>query len=214
MTIPAHPLAWPDGWKRTSAGSRATSSFGTKGRGSVKRRLTIAEAVVRVRQVLALMGTGDDDLVISTNLRLRVDGFPRSDQAEPADPGVAVYWRAGRSADATMRCMAIDLYDRVADNLAAVAATLDAMRAIERHGGAAILDRAFTGFVALPAPASPAWPDVLGVATSTPAHEVRAAYRRLRAENHPDRGGSPDSFDRVQAAWLAYCRDTGHGEGA
>ncbi|MDR6642801.1 hypothetical protein J2X57_002013 [Luteibacter sp. 1214] len=212
MTIPAHPLAWPTGWKRTSGGSRATSSFGTKRTGA-KRRLTIAEAVARVRHVLALMGAGDDDLVISTNLRLRVDGFPRSDQAEPADPGVAVYWRPRRNSDETMRCMAIDLYDRVADNLAAVAATLDAMRAIERHGGAAILDRAFTGFVALPRPTSPSWPAVLGVAAGAPDHEVRAAYRRLRAEHHPDRGGDRDSFEGVQAAWLAYCHDTGQGEG-
>jgi len=46
--------------------------------------------------------------------------------------------------------MAIDIYDTVAGNLAAVAATLDAMRAIERHGGAQILKRAFQGFKALP----------------------------------------------------------------
>ena len=38
--------------------------------------------------------------------------------------------------------MAIDAYTRTADNLAAVAATLEAMRAIERHGGAQILERA------------------------------------------------------------------------
>jgi hypothetical protein len=42
---------------------------------------------------------------------------------------------------------------RAADNLAAIAATLEAMRAIDRHGGATILNRAFTGFTALPPPA-------------------------------------------------------------
>ncbi|KVD37855.1 hypothetical protein WJ41_22830 [Burkholderia ubonensis] len=62
--------------------------------------------------------------------------------------GVAVYWETRAGA---RRVMAIDQYTRVADNLAAVAATLDAMRAIERHGGARILERAFTGFAALAA---------------------------------------------------------------
>jgi hypothetical protein len=60
--------------------------------------------------------------------------------------------------------MAIDQYDRVEHNLAAIAATLDAMRAIKRHGGAEILDRAFTGFTALPAPMAGGkpWRQVLG----------------------------------------------------
>lgn len=208
MTIPAYPLAWPAGWKRTSPGTRTSSSFGTKSRGASKQRLTIAEAVTRVRLVLALMGVHDDDLVISTNLQLRLDGFPRSNQPEPADQGVSVYWRGSRKTDATMRCMAIDRYDRVADNLAAIAATLEAMRAIERHGGAAILDRAFTGFAALDPPEAH-WSAVLGVTSLTPVDEVRATYRRLRSQHHPDNGGTAATFDAVQKAYTAYCRDNG-----
>lgn len=65
--------------------------------------------------------------------RTNIDGFPRSGQSEPSDGGVAVYWLTSTG---ETKCIAIDRYDRVADNLAAVAATLDAMRAIERHGGA------------------------------------------------------------------------------
>lgn len=107
-----------------------------------------------------------------------------------------------------MRCMAIDRYDRVADNLAAIAATLDAMRAIERHGGAAILDRAFTGFAALDPPEAH-WSAVLGVTTLTPIGEVRATYRRLRSQHHPDNGGNAATFDAVQKAYTAYCRDNG-----
>jgi len=48
--------------------------------------------------------------------------------------------------------MAIDRYSTVEGNLAAIAATLDAMRAIERHGATVILERTFADFMALPAP--------------------------------------------------------------
>lgn len=201
MTIPAYPLQWPDGWKRTPGGARTRARFGKASRARAGggwdygRQLTIAEAVERVRRELSRMDIRDDDLVVSTNLQLRLDGFPRSAQAEPADPGVAVYWTDRFNRDQPPRCMAIDLYDRVADNLAAVAATLEAMRAIERHGGAEILERAFTGFVALPPPSGEHWSDVLD------RDDPSGSYRRLRSEHHPDRGGDPEQFQRVQRAW-------------
>jgi hypothetical protein len=95
--------------------------------------------------------------------------------------------------------MAIDRYERVADNLAAIAATLEAMRAIERHGGAEILDRAFTGFAALPAPEQP-W-QTLGLETSRPTRDqVEEAHRRLAMKHHPDRGGDHDAMARINAA--------------
>lgn len=204
MTIPAYPLQWPAGWKRTPSYQRTRGRFVTKerrhyqGSGSAymhSKELTIADGVERVRAELSRMGVRDDDLVISSNLELRLDGFPRSGQREPTDPGIAVYWRDGKET----RCMAIDRYDRVADNLAAVAATLDAMRAIERHGGAEILDRAFTGFTALPAPGGTAhWRDILDPA------DPEGSYRRLRGQHHPDRGGDADEFRAVQHAYEAY----------
>jgi hypothetical protein len=137
--------------------------------------------------------------VISTNLELRLDGYPRSSQRQPDDAGAAVYWRdRGQT-----RCMAIDQYFRIADNIGAIAATLEAMRAIERHGGATILDRAFTGFAALPPPAAP-WFEVLGVQAHTPTAEVIAAYRRLRSETHPDRCPDSDRFVEVQDAFERF----------
>lgn len=203
--IPAYPLAWPAGWKRTPASGRVHGKFNKKTRDSssyaTKRSVTIAEALARVRDELERMGIHADDLVISTNLTLRLDGFPRSDQREPADPGVAVYWRARFDTSQPPKCMAIDSYLRVADNLAAVAATLDAMRAIERHGGAMILQRAFQGFTALPGPMAEDWREVLG--TTDP----EGNYKRLRAQCHPDRGGDAEQFQRVQRAWEQYQRE-------
>src|SRR5690606_21640176 len=144
---------------RAQFGRQTQSSYGSW---KTREGLTIAQALDRVRDELRRMGIHDDDLVDSTNLPLRLDGWPRSGQAEPADPGVVVYWTDRFDRSRPRRCMAIDRYDRVADNLAAIAATLEAMRAIERHGGAEILNRAFTGFTALPA-GSESWWGILGV---------------------------------------------------
>jgi len=172
MGIDAYPLTWPEGWKRTpparrvrakfSKGERQYSSAPGGGSRFTHRDITIADGVRRVLAELDRLGVAAGDSIISTNVRVRLDGLPYSTSSEPDDPGAAVYWR--RRKEASPRCMAIDRYDRVADNLAAIAATLNAMRAIERHGGAVILERAFTGFTALPPPGKTAargWRDVL-----------------------------------------------------
>ena len=194
--IEAYPLTWPQGWPRKNPHQRSRAKFSTSG-----RVLSVMDGIQRVLLELERLGVKRDDLVISTDIPTRLDGLPRSDRSV-ADPGVAVYWRKGKDT----RCMAIDRYDRVADNLAAIAATLEAMRAIERHGGAEILDRAFTGFVALPAPVQ--WWQVLGVAENATGEEIDAAWRRLAARHHPDRGGDNAQMARINAA-----RDQGHARG-
>lgn len=226
MTEPvkAFPLQWPAGWKRTPDHRRRRGQFHrTKpvynGEGKFiyngKDDLTIAHAVDRVRSELGRMGVSDDWLVISTNLELRLDGLPRSGQRMPADPGAAVYWidRAMGKAQ-PQRCMAVDMYDRVEHNLAAIAATLEALRAIERHGGAAILDRAFTGFTALPAPVmgQKPWRETMGFApeeTVSPSR-LEYAYRALRSRHHPDKGGDAEAFNAVQRAYEAGMRELGN----
>ncbi|WP_249183503.1 hypothetical protein [Burkholderia cenocepacia] len=68
------------------------------------------------------------------------------------------------NSEGSPRVMAIDQYAWIADNLAAVAATRDAMRGIERRGGARILERAFTGFATLAAPGRARhWREVIGM---------------------------------------------------
>jgi len=201
MSINAYPLQWPTGWKRTQHVYRKDGRFSTKGYGRPSRSVSISDGVQRVLGELDRMGYTRNDVVISTNVELRLDGLPRSDRSEPGDPGAAVYWRTGKGEN---KVMAIDIYTRVADNLAAIAATLEAMRAIERHGGAAILERAFTGFVALPAPDAPKhWRDVLGVIAAGPnAEQLKAAYRAAASAAHPDRAGGSDA--RMAAVNVAY----------
>lgn len=208
----AYPLCWPAGWRRTSAQQRTRAKFhrmadhnhNAPGSGSAYKTrvdLTVEQAVDRVMRELGALRVDEATVVISSNLELRRDGWPRSGQRAPADPGAAVYW-AVRKTQKT-RCIAIDTYDRVQDNMAAIAGTLAAMRAIDRYGGAEILDRAFTGFTALPAPEQ--WWQVLGLTSKATLAEIDDAYRVLALRHHPDRGGNTGEMARINRA-----RDDGY----
>lgn len=223
----AFPLSWPAGWPRTAGNDRRPPRFAkterrTNGVGGSYRHvseITIAVSLDRLQTELARMGVDWDRVVVSTNVETRRDGLPRSDRGNPADPGVAIYWPD--PSGGVQQCMAIDLYDTVAGNLAAVAATIDAMRAIERHGGAQILKRAFQGFKALPASTTPALSteaaaEVLarrmnGAVGARPIEQIvdmivhddtwaRDAVRAAAAKTHPDRGGRVEDFQLVQEA--------------
>lgn len=147
----AYPLCWPPGWKR--AKSRKRANFGRQHHGTSvvgnqtfttkqRKQLTVSDAVGRLLRSLRQMGIPDYDVILSTNIRTRLDGLPYSNQTEPSDVGVAAYWKDRKG---NRKCMAIDIYDRIADNIAALSISLDYMRGIERHGGAEILERAFLG---------------------------------------------------------------------
>jgi len=216
MAITAYPLTWPAGWKRTPAASRLPGNFGMKkenrfGRTS-KVPLSIAESTTRLLAELERMGARQSTVVLSTNLVLRQDGLPRSGQAAPADPGAAVYWKDPFNGQP--RSMAIDRYAKVEQNIAALAATIEALRAIERHGGAVVLERAFTGFTALPAPIVAGmhgdWQAVLELQDllAPERQDIERAYRRLAALHHPDRGGSAERMADINRARAEALKET------
>lgn len=207
--ISAFPLQWPDGWPRATARKDAMFTTGSRSymAGAPRAKaLSVADGLERALNELKRLRIERDDIVVSTNVRTRMDGYPRSDEPNPSDPGVAVYWetRTGER-----RVMAIDIYRRVADNLAAVAASLEALRAIERHGGAQILERAFTGFTALPAPV--AWHEVLGIPAGAAVSSamIQAKYSRLASSAHPDKGGSHERMSELNQARDAALREIG-----
>ncbi|MFZ6655871.1 J domain-containing protein [Undibacterium sp. TJN19] len=212
--ITAYPLTWPTGWPRTQPSSQKEGRFGTRKvrSGSSYARsedITVADAVSRVLAELERMCIHRDDIVISTNIKLRLDGLPRGNEREPNDNGAAVYWETRAGA---RRVMAIDQYTSVANNLAAIAATLEAMRAIERHGGAQILDRAFTGFTALPAPSTKrTWRDVFQFAPGAAIDPVtlKNQFRSLARQCHPDMGGTDQSMAELNVAYEEAKKELG-----
>jgi hypothetical protein len=199
-----YPLSWPEGWKRTKREHRTVAKFAKRSASAAVgnyvplRQLSVFEATQRIAYELDRLGVPDGDAIISTNLWLRLDGLPRGDQGEPSDPGVAVYWVLKNRKE----CIAIDRYTRVADNLAAIAATLEALRAIERHGGAEILERAFRGFTVIPERASgKSWRDVLELkGDGVTAEAIKDHFRLLATTKHPDKGGTRDEFEELMWA--------------
>lgn len=91
---------------------------------------------------------GAKNAVVSTNVALRRDGLPLASAKRVDDPGVAVYFLY----KGKQTCFACDRWDKVEDNIYAVAKTIDAMRGIARWGTGDMLDAAFNGFTALPPP--------------------------------------------------------------
>jgi hypothetical protein len=193
FSLSNYPLCWPEGWARIPSYKRKAATFSRYG-----DRLTIQAGLQRVLQQLELMGVRKDDILVSTNVPTRLDGLPRSDQRKPDDPGVAVYWR--KKQDAPMQTMAIDIYNEVADNLGAVAATLAALRAIERHGGAQVQERSFRGFQALPGGQRP-WREVLDITYPNVTREaIETQFKSLARVRHPDSGGSDSAMAELNVA--------------
>lgn len=180
--VEAYPLQWPVGVPRTERYRVAHAAFSC----------TLGDAIKQSMNEIRLMGGTLP--VISSNLTRRQDGLPYTNQRQPEDCGVAIYFqRRGRS-----MVFACDRWFKVEHNVRAIAKTIEALRGIERWGSAEMLDRAFTGFEALPAPEQ--WWEVLGVARDADPDAIKAAYR-LRARNaHPDTGGSDSAMARLNSA--------------
>ncbi len=178
--IPRFPLEWPLGWKRTERYRRHAASFRTKT--AADGRLSVAKATDRLQGEVDRLG--GRNAVLSTNVSLRLDGKPRSDE-EPSDPGAALYFQfKGRAT-----VLACDRWNRVADNIAAIAAHIDALRRVDRYGVGSI-EQALAGYKALPADTAADWRAVFNIAVDLRGDALRdtldTAYKARAKELHPD----------------------------
>lgn len=205
MSIEAFPLCWPSNKIRTPERERKSSGFGTRQEG-LSRSLSIYDASNRLQKELnAFTKPGKqwripkDSVIVSTNIQVKKDGMPYSNYKEPRDSGVAVYFKL----DGRDYCLPCDKWDRVADNLAAIAAHLGAMRGIERWGVGESHD-VFTGFKALPDSTmaeAQVW-QTLGLPSKPAAEEfIHSAYKTMAKTVHPDMGGDADKFYLLQQAY-------------
>lgn len=177
----AYPLQWPAGWKRSTY--RSSSSF------------KVPDAFGRIRDKLLaeVRRMGGTNVVLSTNIPLTKDGIPYAKFAAPADPGVAIYFvRRGKP-----MALACDKWRTVAENVHALTLSIEAMRGLDRWGSSEVMERSFTGFTALPPPASEqvtrSWRAVFGIPEfTTPTFaDVRDRRNLLLRKFHPDIGEEP-----------------------
>jgi hypothetical protein len=181
MSIPAYPVAWPEGFPRRQ--QREAGKFKT----------SLPVALNNVRESLCLFGVDSGRAVTEVAV---TSNFTLGDE-RPADPGIAVWFLW----DGEQRCIAVDRYLRPEANLQAVHHVLEARRTELRHGTLALVRATMKGFtLALPAPNSKPWWDVLGVPATAPLADIESAYRKLAAERHPDKGGSDAMMADLNAA--------------
>ena len=154
---------------------------------------------------------GARDIVIQAGFRsadIRNDGWPRSG-ARPMQPGVIVSFRNRKGEAFGFPC---DTYTDFEDNLYAIALSLEALRAVDRHG---VTQRAeqYQGWKRLEAPEHEAAKDqewaygflaALNGIEPAALHGNRAAldiaYRAAAKKTHPDTGGNVDAFQTLQEA--------------
>lgn len=191
MTDPTrYPLAWPSHKPRMKWDRRKRGHF-TAG----KSLITRVEAMARLERELAALGATYP--LVSSDLVLRVDGQPHLGKAEPIDPGVAVYF----SLKGKPLCMACDGYDRLAQNIAAIANHIEATRRIERYGVATAAE-VLQNFTALPPPAHSAavaparpWWVVLGIMRERATPELVSAVYRASAKLSADMGNQDELLE-------------------
>lgn len=195
----AYPLQWPVGRPKTTA--RLQAKF-HKGRDV----LSISDGAKRLQYQLELFGARD--VVISTNVKVNLTGLPSGNGANPADPGVAIYFRLHNQP----HCLACDKFTRVADNLAAVAKHIDAVRTQLRMGTIEE-NQVFSNVRLLVAVGvQKQWWEILGVAKTAGMDEIIKAHEKKIRETHPDRaailGVSVERLSNM-AAEINAARDEG-----
>jgi hypothetical protein len=128
--------------------------------------------------------------------------IPRDSKARDGPARVIFYVN---DAPHELNCMRFHEY---AENLRAIYLILDSLRKAHDRGILSELARAAIAF--LPpgsATVKRAWYEVLGVTPTTPMTVVKAAYKALASERHPDAGGSDEAMSELNAAYEEYRRE-------
>jgi hypothetical protein len=194
----AYPLTWPEGWPRTAFNRRESDRrFG----GS--RKLTMGRARDDLIHELRLLGA--TDIIVSSNIPTKSDGLPYSEARLIDDPGVAVYFTFKKKP----LVMARDGFISVAGNIRSLTLAIEGLRQLERHGGSHMMEKAFSGFVAIAAPnAKKRWREVFGVKPDWHG-DIAALYREKARHRHPDTGGDHAIMAELNNAYEDAKRELG-----
>jgi hypothetical protein len=181
----AYPISWPQGIPRTPEGRWSGTTLKTELPAALKN------VTNSLRRFGDATGKRVSDVVISSNYSLGV--------SNPKDPGVAVWfvW------DGRERCIAVDRYAKLAQNLQAIHLILEARITEARHGGLRIVQQTFTGFLALPSPTmagdKTCW-QILDLQPGSNKERILDAHREKAKLIHPDKGGSEEDMAALNSA--------------
>lgn len=181
----AYPLKWPPGWPR----HRGAQDSDTRFKGPTFQWDRVYRGLKdELRRI------GATNIVVSTNQPLRGDGAPYAQQRNIQDTGVAVYFtRNGKPL-----VMAQDRFWSIIGNMRSLTMAIEGLRQMERHGGATMMERAFDGFTALPAPPD-CW-TVLGLQDVQREERDRftivSAFKKMAAEHM--NGGDMDRLVKAR----------------
>lgn len=186
-------IDWPEQFERTPPSRRTRNRKFQAALGSTTKSLAGELDRMDVDDYRASTGSGGS--------YTKSNGMPKHN-ANPDDPGFVLRW----SKDGEQFAVACDAYQRLKNNARAVYLWLHETRMRSKRP-------VVTGeseFAAARLPSGdesdatvlgqqPAH-EVLGVQPDAPAGVVKAAYRELVKDAHPDQGGSNAEFQRLKAA--------------
>lgn len=199
--IARFPLCWPDSVPRMAPQRRGNPHFS-------KRSLTVASGFV-LAEINRLNNrhweANDESVIISSNLLIKNDGTPYSAQAEPSDPGIAVYFtlRINRNGKIIERpiVLSCDKWRLATDNLYAIGKDIEAQRARARWG-CTNYEQSFRGYMAIPERCGgPSWWEILKVKPDASRETIEAAFKAQAKAQHPDKGGSAPAFAQLKEAY-------------
>ena len=182
-------MDWPTGFDRTPESER------TRNR---QFQASIADTTEALETELDRLDPDDWRAEIG-NQHTKSNGLPLHN-ANPDDPGFVLRWRK----DDEEFAVACDAYSRLRDNLRTVYLWIHETRMRNQRPVVTGEDE----FAAARLPSGdedaiatdPAPHEVLEVAPDADPEVVKAAAKRLKAQTHPDAGGSEETFKRVVKA--------------
>lgn len=190
----AYPLQWPQGWPRHKGERDSDNRF----KGPTYQWNRVYRGIQdEIRRI------GGTNIIVSTDQPLRLDGYPYAQERIIRDPGVAVYFMRNKRP----MVMAQDRFWTVIGNMRSLTMAIEGLRQMERHGGAAMMERAFTGFVAIAPPDwKKPWREVFGVKPDWRG-DITALYREKARNRHPDAGGNDNLMAELNVAFAEAKRE-------
>ncbi len=191
MTITHAPLDWPIDKPRTPYTKRKRSAFGSS------HYVTMSIALSRLHEQIRITQKPKLQYAVTCNAPIGRRGQFVAIKNQPLDVGVAVYFELfGKDREFTC-----DKWNRIEDNIVAIAKHINSLRGQDRWGVAS-QEQAFMGHMRLPAPIACGqhWTVTLGLPPSASVEDIKRKARQLIMQNHPDRGGDAEKAAAINAA--------------